>query len=58
MRCTSPAPPTRDANALPDMRFRTFAAQNMAMTMSQAAVEVQQKEEGDEDEQSLSRSDR
>ncbi|KAA0708401.1 Uridine-cytidine kinase-like 1 [Triplophysa tibetana] len=37
--------------------FRTFAAQNMAMTMSQTDVEVQQKEEGDEDDHSLSRSD-
>lgn len=48
----------RDANALPDMRFREFAAQNMAMTMSQNDVQVQQKEEGEEDEQSMSRSDR
>ncbi|XP_057209344.1 uridine-cytidine kinase-like 1 isoform X3 [Triplophysa rosa] len=39
------------------MRIRTFAPQNMAMTMSQTDVEVQQKEEGDEDDHSMSRSD-
>ncbi|XP_055041535.2 uridine-cytidine kinase-like 1 isoform X1 [Misgurnus anguillicaudatus] len=38
------------------MRFVTFAAQ-MAMTMSQTDVELQQKEEGEEDDPSLSRSD-
>ncbi|KAI7799990.1 putative uridine-cytidine kinase-like 1, partial [Triplophysa rosa] len=43
--------------SVPDMRIRTFAPQNMAMTMSQTDVEVQQKEEGDEDDHSMSRSD-
>ncbi|XP_065112250.1 uridine-cytidine kinase-like 1 isoform X1 [Paramisgurnus dabryanus] len=38
------------------MRFVTFAAQ-MAMTMSQTDVELQQKEEGEEDDPSMSRSD-
>ncbi|XP_067274010.1 uridine-cytidine kinase-like 1 isoform X1 [Pseudorasbora parva] len=37
------------------MRYRAFAAQNMAMTMSQNDVQVQQKEE--EDDSSMSRSD-
>ncbi|XP_051501029.1 uridine-cytidine kinase-like 1 isoform X1 [Myxocyprinus asiaticus] len=39
------------------MRFRGTSAKNMAMTMSQSDAEVQQKEEGEEDEQSISRSD-
>ncbi|KAK7151027.1 hypothetical protein R3I93_012083 [Phoxinus phoxinus] len=39
------------------MRFRAFAAQNMAMTTSQNDVQVQQKEEGEEDDQSMTRSD-
>ncbi|XP_051952105.1 uridine-cytidine kinase-like 1 isoform X1 [Xyrauchen texanus] len=39
------------------MRFRGTSAKNMAMTMSQSDVELQQKEEGEEDDQSISRSD-
>jgi len=39
------------------MRFRAFAAQNMAMTTSQNDGQLQQKE-AVEDDQALSRSDR